>query len=81
MEIHSKVVMFGCPAAILCPKKVILWMVSPILCSKKVIIQCVYVPNWLFLKVAPSVCSKKVIVSSQIGYSFSYKTVIVVHGD
>lgn len=81
MEFHSKVVMFDCLAAVFCPKKVILWMISPILCSKIVTIQCVYAPNWLFLKVARSVCSKIVIVAFQIGYSFSYKTVIVVHGD
>ncbi|MDX1910392.1 MAG: hypothetical protein SFV22_02845, partial [Saprospiraceae bacterium] len=49
--------------------------------SKRVIIWCVYVPNWLLFNVTQSIRSKKVIVASQIGYSFSSKTVIVVHED
>ena len=73
--------MFGCLAAIFCPKKVILGQVSRASYSKIVIIRCVYVPNRLLLKVTRSVRSKKVIIASQIGYSFSYKTVIVVHED
>lgn len=81
MEIHSKVVMFGCLDAVFCPKKVILWMISPILCYKIVTIRYAHVPKRLLLKVARFVCSKKVIVAFQIGYSFPYKTVIVVHGD
>ena len=73
--------MFESLASIFCPKKVILRRVSSAICSKRVILRLIYVPNRLLLKMMRSERSKKVIVNSQIGYSFSYKTVIVVHED